>query len=168
MGLPTGLAVQPGYPGNFGGFRGGVIDGAQSRLSYSLGAGVAGTYSLSLRQPGGSILLDCSLVAVALWNSGTSATGIVGDATDPNGIFDAINMKGTDLLATESISPYLAGGKAGADIANSQWNRRYSAADRDITLSIVTVGSTTTGETIFSISWYFPTRAEVAGTFVAT
>ena len=54
----------------------------------------------------------------------------VGDVADPNGYYAAINLKATDLLAGESISFALAGGKAGAYIANSQVSPRYAAAER--------------------------------------
>lgn len=166
MSLPTGLANAPAYPNSFGAPAGAVVSGARKRLSYSTGAGVAGVYTASIVQPGGSVLVDAMLHAIDLWNAGTSATGKVGDTTDDDGIYTAINLKATDLLAGESISVWLAGGKAGADIANSQWNRRYSAADRTISFIVTTVGVGTTGETLFDLSWFWPSRGDSAGTFV--
>ena len=101
----------------------------------------AGTYTGSVSVPAGATILDIIVNAVALWDTTTSATMIVGDGTDPDGYFTGVNLKATDLLAGESISFESAGGKAGAYIANSQVSPRYSASARTITGSITTVGA---------------------------
>lgn len=165
-----GLANFPPAQNSFGAPMNNNVGGGRGRLKYSDdGGGAAGVYTVSVAQPAGSILLDVILHAIALWNAGTSATGIVGDTTDPNGFFAAIDMKATDLLAGEAISVALAGGKAGADIALSQFNRRYSAAGRDITLEITTVGTAaTTGETLLDVFWLWPSRVETTGAFTAS
>jgi hypothetical protein len=120
--------------------------------------GVAAAYTCKVFVPAFSILLDVGLHCVALWDAGTSATGKVGDAVDDDGVFTAIDLKATDLIAAESIAvsggTALAGGKVGADIANSQWNRRYLTTDRIITFTNTLVGTAaTTGETIFWVSF---------------
>lgn len=107
----------------------------------------AGTYTGSVVQPAGSTLLDIVVNGVALWTAATSASLDIGDATDPDGYFTAVNLKATDLLAGESLSFGLAGGKAGAYIANSQISPRYSAAARTITGTVVSVGAGTAGRT---------------------
>jgi sigma54-dependent transcription regulator len=99
-------------------------------------------------------VLDIVVDGIALWTAGTSATLIVGDATDPDGYYTAVNLKATDLLAGESISFALAGGKAGAYIANSQVSPRYAAAARTITASVTTVGTTATaGRTRITVTY---------------
>jgi hypothetical protein len=111
-------------------------------------AGAAGVYTADVALPAGATLIDIIVNGVALWGAGTSATLIVGDGTDPDGYYTGVNLKATDLLAGESLSFALAGGKAGAYIANSQVTPRYSAAARTITAEVTTVGTTaTTGRT---------------------
>lgn len=117
----------------------------------------AGVYTGSISLPAGATLIDVVVHAVALWTSETSATGKVGDVADDDGIFTGIDLKATDLLAGESLSPAFAGGKAGADIANSQWNRRYLATARVISLIVTKVGTTgTAGRTRMTVVWSAP------------
>lgn len=117
----------------------------------------AGAYTGAVELPAGATLLDIIVNGVALWTAATSAAMIVGDATDPNGFFDAINLKATDLLAGESLSFALAGGKAGAYIANSQVSPRYSATARTITGEITSVGAGTAGRTRMIVVYVLPT-----------
>lgn len=120
-------------------------------------AGAAGTYTASCTVPAGATILDIVVNAVALWNAGTSAAMDVGDATDPNGYFAAINLKATDALAGESLSFESAGGKAGAYIANSQVSPRYAVAARVISAIVTTVGTAaTTGETVVDVIYTLP------------
>jgi hypothetical protein len=65
----------------------------------------------------------------------------VGDVADDDGYFTGVDLKATDLLAGESLSFALAGGKAGAYIANSQVSPRYSASARVVS-GIITTAST--------------------------
>lgn len=117
----------------------------------------AGVYTASLTLPAGHHLLDILVEGVALWNNGTSATLKVGDAGTDDGYYTAVNLKATDLLAGESISFALAGGKAGGYIANSQVSPRYSATERVISAIITTVGTVpTTGETRIAVIWTQP------------
>ena len=115
-----------------------------------------GTVTGSVSVPAGASILDIIVDGVTLWNAATSATMIVGDVADPNGYFDAINLKATDLLAGESISFALAGGKAGAYIANSQVSPRYSATARTISGVVTQVGTGTTGLTRMTVIYTLP------------
>jgi hypothetical protein len=138
----------------------------QQELVLKVGPTTAGAYTASVTLPAGAHLLDILVEGVTLWDSGTSATGIVGDAADDDGYFTAVNCKATDLLAGESISFALAGGKAGAYIANSQVSPRYSATARVITAKITTVGTSTAGETRVSVIWAQPGPAsQTSATF---
>ena len=130
----------------------------------------AGVYTASIDVPAGSIIVDIIVNGVALWNNGTSATLKVGDATDDDGYYTAVDLKATDLLAGESISFSEAGGKAGAYIANSQVSPRYSASDRVVSAIITTVGSVpTTGSPRVSGVWIQSTAAPIKfATYVAT
>lgn len=126
----------------------------------------AGVYTGSVVVPAGATLLDIIVNGVVLWAAGTSAALIVGDGTDPNGYYDAVNLKATDLLAGESISFALAGGKAGAYIANSQVSPRYAATARTITGEVTSVGAGTAGRTRMTVVYAQPATA-TAATFVA-
>jgi hypothetical protein len=120
--------------------------------------GGALTYTGSVSLPAGSTLLDVIVHGVALWDNAGAVTMKVGDVADDDGIFTAIDLKATDLLAAEGLAASggtaLAGGKAGADIANSQWNRRYLATARVIS-GIITTASTagSTGRTRMTVVW---------------
>lgn len=85
----------------------------------------------------------------------------VGD-TDDDGFYTGIDLKATDLLAGESLSFALAGGKAGAYIANSQVSPRYSATARTIS-GIITTASTggSTGRTRMTVVWSAPQAAYI-------
>jgi hypothetical protein len=119
----------------------------------------AGVYTGAAAVPAGATILDIIVNGVALWDNAGTATMIVGD-TDDDGYYTAINLKATDLLAGESISFALAGGKAGAYIANSQVSPRYSASARTIN-GIITTSSTggTAGRTRMVVVFVKPTAA---------
>jgi len=120
------------------GITGNVVQAKEATFTETTGAGV---YTASIALPAGATLVDVIINGVALWNATTSATLIVGDGTDPDGYYTAVNLKATDLLAGESLSFALAGGKAGAYIANSQVSPRYSATARNIIGEVTTVGA---------------------------
>lgn len=118
-----------------------------------------GTYTGTVSVPAGATILDIIVNGVALWAAGTSATMIVGDGTDPGGYYTGVNLKATDLLAGESISFALAGGKAGAYIANSQVSPRYAAAARVISGVVTSSGAGTTGRTRMVVIFTLPTAS---------
>jgi hypothetical protein len=122
----------------------------------------AGTYTGSVSIPAGATLLDIIVHAVALWDNSGTATMIVGDVADDNGYFTGVDLKATDLLAGESISFDNAGGKAGADIANSQVARRYLATARVIS-GIITTSSTggSAGRTRMTVVWSAPASTNI-------
>ena len=123
----------------------------------------AGTYTGSIDLPAGAIIQDIIVHATALWAAGTSAAMIVGDAADPNGFYDAVNLKATDLLAGESLSFAFAGGKQGADLdlvaTGFHVRRRSIATARVITGVITSVGAGTTGRTIMTVIYAASTPA---------
>jgi hypothetical protein len=122
----------------------------------------AGVYTGAIAVPAGATIHDIIVNGVALWAATTSATLIVGDGTDDDGYFTGVNLKATDLLAGESLSFALAGGKAGAYIANSQVSPRYAAAARTITAKVTTVGAAgATGRTRVTVVYSAP-RVKVA------
>lgn len=116
----------------------------------------AGTYTGSVDIPAGATILDIIVNGVVLWAAATSAAMDVGDVTDPNGYFAGIDLKATDLLAGESISFALAGGKAGAYIANSQVSPRYSGSARVVSGIIVSQGAGTAGRTRMTVVYSLP------------
>ena len=121
----------------------------------------AGTYTGTVILPAGSMLVDIIVNGIAVWDAATSASMEVGDATDPDGFFTAIDVKATDLLAGESVGlsggTGVAGGQVGAYVANSQINERYSAAARTITGTVVSVGAGTLGRTLMTVVYSVPT-----------
>jgi hypothetical protein len=141
------LAAITGYP----------VEAHEVTFTETVGAGV---FTGSVAVPAGATILDIIVNGVALWNSETSATMIVGDVANDDGYFTAVDLKATDLLAGESLSFALAGGKAGAYIANSQVSPRYSATARVVSGIITKVGSTgTAGRTRMVVVFALPTAA---------
>ena len=119
------------------------------------------TYTCSVTVPAGATIIDIIVNGVALWAAATSATMKVGDVADDDGYYTAVNLKATDLLAGESLSFALAGGKAGAYIANSQVSPRYSATARTIAGVVTSVGAGTTGRTRMLVIYVAPSAADV-------
>ncbi len=119
----------------------------------------AGTYTGSVSIPAGATLIDVIVSGVALWNNAGAVAMKVGDVADDDGYYTAIDLKATDLLAGESLSFALAGGKAGAYIANSQVSPRYSATARVVS-GIITSASTggSTGRTRMVVLYAVPTE----------
>ena len=128
-----------------------------SEVSFTETSG-AGTYTGSVAVPAGATIHDIIINGVALWNNAGACTLKVGDVADDDGYFTGIDLKATDLLAGESLSFALAGGKAGAYIANSQVSPRYSASARVVS-GIVTTASTggSTGRTRMTVLYSVPT-----------
>lgn len=122
----------------------------------------AGTYTATVTLPAGATLVDIIVNGVALWTAATSATMKVGDAADDDGYYTAVNLKATDLLAGESLSFALAGGKAGAYIANAQVSPRYAAAARVISGIVTSVGAGTAGRTRMTVIFSLPTVVNTA------
>ncbi len=125
---------------------------------------VNGTFTGTIVVPAGSYLIDVIVHSVALWNDGAGATMIVGDTADPNGFFDAIDLRATDLLAGEQISMGITGGKEGADFdggesAGDHLRRRYLSGARNV-IGVVTATTKdgTTGVTHMVVVYVTPTN----------
>ena len=133
-----------------------------SEVTFTETAG-AGVYTGSVTIPAGATISDIIVAGVALWNNAGTATLEVGDVTDPDGYFTGVNLKATDLLAGESLSFAMAGGKAGAYVANSQVSPQYAATARVIS-GIVTTSSTggSTGRTRMMVMWCSPSTSFIA------
>mgnify|MGYP003144548619 FL=1 len=132
--------------------------------------GAAGVYSISTVIPAGSYLLDVQVHADTLWNSGTSAALIVGDSDDPNGFFDAVNLKATDLVDNEVLSfyHYGSGSEDGAYITSANGvMTQYSSSARTVSAQVTTVGVTTAGVTRIVVMWAKPTDT-VLSSFAAS
>lgn len=121
----------------------------------------AGTYTGTFNLPANATIKDICVHAEALWTAATSAVMKIGDATDDDGFFTAVNLKATDLLAGESINFTAPGGKQGADVdvdaAGAQHvRRRYSAAARAVSAVVTSVGAGTAGRTRVTIEYAVP------------
>ena len=125
----------------------------------------------SVTLPAGSTLVDIIVHAVALWDSGTSATMKVGDAADDDAYFTAIDLKATDLLAGEGIARGLTGGQEGADwgggeTAGDHFDRAYLATARVISGIITDVNAAgVAGRTRMTVVFSLPTTP-IAATVV--
>ena len=126
----------------------------------------AGVYTGSVSLPAGATIENVIVHAVALWTASTSAAMIVGDVADPNGFFDAVNLKATDLLAGEGIDFAHTGGKEGADVdapaAAVAVRRRYLATARVVSGIITSVGAGTAGRTRMTVIYSAPDNVAVA------
>ena len=138
------------------------LSGVQSRqvtLTETTGAGV---YTGPVVVPAGATILDIIIDGIALWTATTSATLKVGDVAVDNGFYTAVDLKATDLLAGESLSFALAGGKAGSYIANSQVSPRYSATSRTINAIVTTVGAAgNAGRTRMTVVYSAPGASDI-------
>lgn len=136
----------------------GPVHGVEVTFTETDGAGV---YTGAVTVPAGASILDILIAGVAVWDNAGAVTMKVGD-TDDDGYYTAINLKATDLLAGESLSFALAGGKAGAYIANSQVSPRYAVAARTIN-GIITSASTggSTGRTRMTVLYHLPVSADI-------
>ena len=127
---------------------GGIVPGAGEliceEMVFTQLAGTGGTYTASVTIPANSWLYDIRVYAVALWNSGTSASLQVGDATTADGYYTAVDLLATDLLVGEVLSFDSPGGVEGALIvtASGLRNRMWSASERVITATVVEVTTT--------------------------
>lgn len=149
---------------------GGVVNGlaevTAQEVTFTETSG-AGTYTGSVTIPAGSTLQEIVVHAVALWDNAGAVTMKVGDVADDDGIFTNVNLKATDLLAGEGISASgvaaSGGGVVGADLANTQWSRRYLATERIIS-GIITSASTggSAGRTRMTVSWSPPAVTSAA------
>lgn len=132
-------------------------------IRFQENGGAAGTYSASFEVPDGAFLIDVIVHATAVW-TGTAATLIVGDGDDPNGFFTAVNLKATDLVANESISFSMQGGKKGADLDSpitaadaAQVRRRSIGAARTLSAEVITTGTAgTAGDTTVVYVYAYP------------
>lgn len=137
----------------------------------------AGTYNASVPIPAYSFLLDIVVYGEAVWNAAGAAALIAGDtqsggSPDPDGFIASTDLKATDLLATEGMAlsggTGLAGGKVGADIANSQFNRRLLSVERTVTLTVTMAGASgTTGRTRAIVIYTDPV-SPINATFTAS
>lgn len=120
----------------------------------------AGTYTGSVTIPAGATVVNVIVHQAALWTAATSAAMEVGDATDPDGYFTAIDLKATDLLAGESVDFSKGGGKEGAYLAGggTHWTSRYYSAGGVVSGIVTTVGATgNAGRTRMTVLYTTPT-----------
>lgn len=131
----------------------------------------ASTYTGSVSLPAGSTLVDIIVSQIALWDDATSASMQIGNADDPDGYYTAINLKATDLLATESINFDKQGGKGGADAtvgSSTHIADRYSATAMLITATVATgAGGGSAGRTRVTVVYSLPVSTHVSAATVA-
>ncbi len=132
------------------------------------GAGIAGVFTMvPVPIPAGATILDIRVHGIALWNAGTSAALIVGDTADPNGFYDAVNLKATDLLAEEELN--FADALEIGVYLTAQKRDAYRAAATNVTATVTLVGTAaTTGETRIIVIYANPVDFTKTSTYVAT
>jgi len=124
----------------------------------------AGTYTGTVTIPAYAVLLDVLVYSEALWTAATSASLVVGDDDDADGIFTATNLKATDLTLGQGISFQDQGGVGGAYLTagtSTHITNRVSASERTLTATITSVGAGTAGRTIVAAVWGQPVLDQV-------
>lgn len=123
------------------------------------------TYTGTVNIPAGATIVDIIVDAVSLWDDGTSASLIVGDETDPDGFYTAVDLKATDLLAEQSLAFAIAGGVEGAYIMGTLTHvtDRFRAAARTV-VGVVTTGGQdgTAGVTRMTVIYHLPANVKAA------
>lgn len=116
------------------------------------------TVTGSVSVPAGAWITDIRVRAQALWDDGTSALMIVGDASDDNGFYTAVNLKATDLLVGEVVRFESTGGKEGVYIVPATGLvQDYSASARVVTGKVTTGGQNgTAGRTRMLVEYVVP------------
>jgi len=130
------------------------------------GAGAAGTYEASVKVPAGSYIIDVQVHGVVVWNPGTSASLIVGDADDDDLYYTAVDsLTSADLDAGEVLSFGHDGGTKGSGNTDDDGLiGGYQAAIRQVTCKMTLVGTAaTTGETRIVVIWAKPTDSISSG-----
>ena len=126
-------------------------------------------YTGTITIPAGAWITDIRVRAVALWDDTSGAVMIVGDNTDPNGYYDAVDMRATDLLADEVARFEFTGGNEGVLMVPSTGEvKDYAAAARSI-IGVITAtdGDGTAGRTRMLVEYIVPgttTAATATGT----
>lgn len=143
----------------------GVIEASHIRVAeVTFTEAGAGTYTGTVAVPAGSTILDIQVQSTALWTNGTSAAMIVGDGDDPNGFYDAIDLKATDLLVAEVIRFGSTGGKEGAYIVTATGElNSYSATARNI-IGVITAGEGAEATGVTRMLVIYATPVAVAAT----
>jgi len=123
------------------------------------------TYTGTVNLPANSHILDIQVQSTALWDDGTSASMVVGDAADADGFYTAIDLKATDLLVAEVIRFESTGGTEGAYIVTATGElNNYSAAARNV-IGVVTTGGQdgTAGRTRMLVKYAIPVADAATG-----
>ncbi len=141
----------------------------------------AGTYNLDVFIPKYGVILDVICFTDVVFGAGTSAVldvgtwsvsdGEIDTVIDVDDIFEAINVKATELIHGESVSFAFAGGVSGnmTGVVASQdaLIDQVDIVDRFVKFQLVTVGTAaTTGKIYVYIVYGLPEMD--AGTFTAT
>ena len=124
------------------------------------------THTGTVEIPAGSTLMNIQFVSTVLWaNSGGTVLLTIGDDDDPNGWFEAINLKASELLVGEVLDitqsanwggkdgDYLtAAGRKGQAVA--AYSGVYAASATEV-IGVVTVGTpaTTAGRTFMTVTY---------------
>lgn len=154
-----------------GGFRKGNGGAVISEEVTFAEEGAAGVYTGSIAIPAGATILDIIVQSTVLWAAGTSATMIVGDDDDPNGFYDAVDLKTggdlevSELLNFDNITEHAVPGVYLVDLTNLR--NAYRATANNVIGEITTVGTTSSaGRTrmtvIYSLPFVVPAAAYVA------
>jgi hypothetical protein len=133
-------------------------------ITEAAAAAGSATYTAEAVLPANTTILDVQVYGEALWDDGAGATMDCGDTEDPNGIYAAVDLVATDLLAGEALTFEHPGGKAGADLTAEQRDF-YRAAGTTVSCVVtVTTGDGTLGRTSVVILYNGATQQAV--TFV--
>jgi hypothetical protein len=161
--MPRPVTRIRGHYAADGGFRKGKAGAvyAEEVLFTEVALGAAGTFTGSVAIPARATILDVIVEAIAVWDDTSGAAMIVGDDADPNGFFDSVDMKATDLTVGQILNfdTGTTGGKEeGTYLAHTTALRQGYRATKTNVTGVVTVtdGDGTAGRTRMTVLYTMP------------
>lgn len=122
-------------------------------------------YSASVPIPAGATIHDIKVRSTVLWDDGTSASLTVGDESDADGYFTAVDLKATDLLVGEEINFVQTGGCEGAylDTTTGERSAMYKASGGRVVAAIAAAGGDgSAGRSRMTVVYSSPPNAQGA------
>ena len=122
------------------------------------------TYTITIPVPAGAWIHSIKVTNQALWTAGTSASLTVGDTENPDGYFEATDVKAGALVLGEVLDTASAnnwGGEEGAYLVSATGQRGptatnfgpYYAAGSNIIFAVAKSGAGTAGRTHCSVTY---------------
>lgn len=158
----------------------GVVAAAQGVYCQGLSfteVGTSTTYTGTIEIPAGAFLNNIQIVNTVLWDDTGAVSMIVGDDDDPNGWFEATDMKATALVVGEVFDITNAenwGGEQGAYMVAASGRKGrvtsgvdsgpyYGAASEVIVVITAANGDGSAGRTFVNVTYSIPAMVAATG-----